>query len=194
MKGYTYFFLFVIFLALLIYFCVVEGIIIRNSRTDSNPERGYIIVLGAKVRGLEPSVSLRHRLEAALSYLNSYPNSKVIVSGGQGADELISEAQCMRDWLTANGIDEARILMENQSSSTLENLNNSKALIIADGGNAEDVAILSSPYHLYRAKLMARSLGMNPAGVACVNGLPCYTVGMYVREAFGVTHLWILGN
>lgn len=194
MKGYLYFFLFVIFIILLVYFIVVEAIIISNASTDSDPGRDYIIVLGAKMKGLEPSVSLRHRLEAALDYLNSYPDAKAVLSGGKGSDELVSEAEGMRTWLVSHGIDESRLILESRSESTQENLEFSKKLIEAEGGDGVNVAVLSSPYHLYRAKLMARNLGMEPCGVVCVNGLPCYTVGMFVREAFGVTHLWLLGD
>ena len=76
----------------------------------------------------------------------------------------------------------------------MENLSNARDIILAEGGSTDDVAILSSNYHLYRAKQMAKSLGMNPVGVASPMGYPVYTVGMFIREAFGVTHLWAFGN
>lgn len=77
----------------LIYFCIVEIPIIANSRTDKDPERKYLVVLGAAVHGSTPSLSMAHRLEGALGYLEAYPDSIAIVSGGQGNGEDISEAQ-----------------------------------------------------------------------------------------------------
>ena len=178
----------------LLYFCAVETLIFSSARTDKNPERSYLVVLGAAVHGRTPSLSLLNRLTGTLNYLENYPGSKVIVCGGQGKGEDISEAQCMKDWLLSRGIAEERILPEDQSTSTMENLSNARDIILAEGGSTDDVAILSSNYHLYRAKQMAKSLGMNPVGVASPMGYPVYTVGMFIREAFGVTHLWAFGN
>lgn len=178
----------------LLYFCAVEALIIKSARTDGDPEKSYLVVLGAAVHGRTPSLSLQNRLYGALSYLENYPESKVIVCGGQGKGEDISEAQCMKDWLLARGIAEQRILPEDRSTSTMENLSNARDIILEDGGSTDDVAILSSNYHLYRAKLMAGSLGMDAVGVASPMGYPFYTLGMFIREAFGVTHLWAFGN
>ena len=108
--------------------------------------------------------------------------------------ENISEALCMHDWLVSSGIEEERLIMEDRSTSTMENLMFSMEKLKENGGTPDDVAILSSNYHLYRAKEMARSLGMDPAGVCCVPGYPIYTLGMFIREAFGLTHLWVFGN
>ena len=178
----------------LLYFCAVETLILSSARTDKNPERSYLVVLGAAVHGRTPSLSLENRLDGALTYLENYPESKVIVCGGQGKGEDISEAQCMKEWLIARGIAGERILTEDLSTSTMENLSNAMDIILAEGGSTDDVAILSSCYHLYRAKQMAKSLGMNAVGVASPIGYPIYTVGMFIREAFGVTHLWAFGD
>lgn len=178
----------------LAYFLFVEALIISNSRTDTDCERPYLIVLGAAVKGDVPSLSLQHRLEGALDYLNRYPESRAVVSGGQGKGEFITEAQCMKDWLTAEGISSDRIYMEGRSTSTDENLSYSWEIIRELGGEKDDIALLSSGYHLYRAKQMAKNLGMDPAGVRGNRGYPIYTLGMFIREAFGVTHLWVFGK
>ena len=106
----------------LIYFCAVEYLVISNARTDQDCERSYLIVLGAAVHGDRPSLSLYHRLSSALDYLNTYPDSKAVLSGGQGKGENISEALCMHDWLVSSGIEEERLIMEDRSTSTMENL------------------------------------------------------------------------
>lgn len=178
----------------LIYFLICEFLIVKDSREDGHPERDYVIVLGAGVRGYEPSLSLVHRLQAVYEYLVTYPDSKAVLSGGKGPGEFISEAQCMFDWLTENGITPDRLIMEDKSTSTMENLTFSKALISSNGGDGVNVAVVSSPYHLCRAKYMARSIGLNPCGVPGSPGYPVYSLGMYIREAFGLTHLWVFGD
>lgn len=178
----------------LCYFCFVEALIISGINFSKSPEKSYLIVLGAAVHGDEPSLALTHRLEGAEKYLNTHPDAVTIVSGGQGEGEKISEAQCMHDWLVARGISEERIIMEDRSTSTDENLRFARDIIEKRGGDINDTAIVSSCYHLYRAGLIARKLGMESAGVSGSLGYPVYTLGMFIREAFGVTHFWIFGD
>ena len=178
----------------LVYFCAVEVPIVKNARTDKDPERDYLVVLGAAVYGDQPSLTLVRRLEGALDYLNTYPDSVAIVSGGMGPGETVTEAQAMHDWLIARGIPEARIVMEPEATSTLENLSKSYDIIRACGDEPEgNVAIVSSAYHLYRAKLISRSLGVEAAGVAAPWGYFFVMLNYFIREAFGVTKLWVLG-
>ncbi len=177
-----------------LYFCAVEVPIIKNARTDKDPEREYLVVLGAAVYGDQPSLTLVRRLEGARDYLNAYPDSVAIVSGGMGKGETVTEAQAMHDWLIANGIPEERVLMEPEATSTLENLSKSYDIIRARGDEPDGkVAVVSSAYHLYRAKLISRSLGVEAAGVAAPWGYFFVMLNYFIREAFGVTKLWILG-
>ena len=179
----------------LIYFCIVEVPIIRNARTDPEPERPYLVVLGAAVYGDQPSLTLVRRLEGALDYLNTYPDSVAIVSGGMGKGETVTEAQAMHDWLLQHGIPEERILMEPKATSTLENLSYSFALIREQGVEPDgNVALVSSAYHLYRAKSMARLKGVEAVGVAAPWGRTMVMLNYFIREAFGVTHLWVFGG
>ena len=179
----------------LIYFCAVELPIIANSRTDKDAKRDYLIVLGAAVHGDVPSLALQHRLEGALSYMYAYPESTAILTGGQGKGENMTEAQCMYDWLLANGVSPDRLIMEPKATSTMENLQFSFDIIRQRGDEPDgNIAIVSSSYHLYRAKCMARLLGAEAAGVAGTMGYPIYMLNCYIREAFGVTHLWVLGR
>ena len=179
----------------LMYFCLVEIPIVANARTDKEPGRKYLVVLGAAVHGSKPSLSLTNRLEGALDYLESYPESVAIVSGGQGQGEDMSEAQAMYDWLTARGVAPERVIMEDKSTSTMENLEFSYGIIRERGDSPIDnVAIVSSSYHLYRAKEMSKKLGVAAAGVAGAPDYPVVTLNFFIREAFGVTHLWVLGD
>lgn len=179
----------------LVYFIIVEIPIIKNSRADEDCGRPYLVVLGAAVHGDVPSLALTNRMRGALEYLNENPNSVVIASGGQGKGENKSEAQAMYDWFTANGVAPERIIMEDKSTSTLENLKNSFAIIRERGDDPEgNVTVVSSAYHLYRAKLYARMLGVEVAGFPGKWDYPIATLNYYIREAFGVTYLWILGK
>lgn len=178
----------------LIYFIIVEIPIIKNARTDKDAERPYLIVLGAAVHGDSASLSLVHRLRGVLDYMEQYPDTVAIVSGGQGKGENITEARCMRDWLVEHGIPEERIIMEDKATSTAENLKFSFELIRALGTEPDgNTAILSSPYHLFRAKQMAKAMGVKAAGVAGHWDYPVLTVNYFIREAFGVTHMWVFG-
>ena len=184
-------------IALTLLLCIVLGVIerpiVKNARTDEDPGRDYLIVLGAAVYGRKPSVSLENRLISAYEYLITYPGSKAVLSGGKGAGEDISEAECMYVWLTERGIDPSRLLLEPDSSDTYENLVNAKAVIEKDGGDTSSVAIVSNTYHLYRAKLLASSLGMDCAGVAGIPGTAVYMCGMFLREAVAVTAYKLFG-
>ena len=177
-----------------VYFWIVEIPIIRSARTDPDPGRPYLVVLGAAVYGDQPSLTLVRRMEGALDYLEAYPESRVVVSGGMGKGENITEAQAMRDWLVARGIAEDRVLMEPKATSTQENLGFSFDIIRSRGDDPDgNVAIVSSSYHLYRAKAMARLQGVEAAGVAAPPGYPMVMLNYFIREAFGVTHLWVFG-
>ena len=172
----------------------VEAPIVAAANRESEADADYVIVLGAAVYGETPSISLRSRMDRAIEYLNTHPDAKVVASGGQGAGEDISEAECMRRYFLAHGVDESRILTESHSTSTMENLTFSRTVIEDDGGSADRVAIVSSGYHLYRATSMAESLGMQAVGLAGADGYPLYMTGMYIREALGVVKLWLFGT
>ena len=120
--------------------------------------------LGARVNGTEPSLSLQTRTNAAVRYLRENPETKVIASGGQGDDEIITEASCIIRLLKEAGIEEERIICEDRATSTAENIRFSYELI--DDPHAT-VGVVTNGYHMFRAKLIARSHGEHPvSGVA----------------------------
>lgn len=179
----------------LIVFTIFEIPVVRDAHTDTDAHPGTIIVLGAGVNGSTPSLSMCNRLDAALAYLNANPAATVIVSGGQGPGEDITEAKAMADYLTAHGIDSARIVQEDRSRTTRENLENSFAILRARGGDpADGVGIVTSEYHLYRAKRMARSLGADPAGIAAETTLPSMRINYFIREAVAAAYMQLAGT
>ncbi|MFJ6209023.1 YdcF family protein [Lysinibacillus sp. NPDC092081] len=156
----------------------------------ANGAATYMIVLGAKVNpGGVPSLSLKNRLEEAVKYLNKYPHVKVIVSGGQGADEDRTEASVMLKYLQDNGIDTNRILVENQSTSTYENLLFSKELLPK---GTKEITILSNDFHLKRAKYLAESLGFE-VDVVAAKTPKSVEVKLNLRERAALLKTYIIG-
>ncbi len=175
-------------------FAVSEANVVKNARTEERAAQAkYLIVLGAGVNGSTPSLSLRNRLDAALAFLEENPASVAVVTGGQGSGEDLTEAECMRLWLTERGIAPERIISEPRAENTRENLEFSFALIRErEGGSVpEPVAVVSSEYHLLRAKMQAEKLGVDCAGVAARTTLPVLRINYFIREAFGAAYEFV---
>ena len=175
------------------YFCVVESFIIKDARTETDTPADYIIVLGAGVNGTVPSLSLRDRLVGTYDYMTLNPNCIAIVSGGQGEGEDITEALCMRDWLVNKGISPDRIIMEDQSTCTLENLQNSIAIIDSLPIKDPVIGMVSSEYHLHRAKRLAGYVGIDVIGIAARTSYPTVAANYFIREAFAMTEQYVFG-
>ena len=139
-----------------------------------------VIVLGCKVKGTTPSLMLRRRLEAAATYLSEHETAFCIVSGGQGPGESISEAQAMQTYLTAHGIAADRILLEDQSTDTAENIANSKA-ILEQQGLPLQVTLITDGFHQYRAHLLAEQNGLEAWSVSGATR-PILVPTYWVRE------------
>lgn len=160
-----------------------------------------VLILGAGVDGTQPSLTLARRLDAALGYLANKPDVPVIVSGCQGAGEEISEAECMARYLSARGVDEARIWKEEQASSTRTNFLYSLALMEERGvDTGAPFAVVTSDYHIARSRYIARHAGVEPDGTVMVSStLPqsayyaLLTANFYVREAFAFANELLLG-
>ncbi|GGE73152.1 YdcF family protein [Priestia taiwanensis] len=120
-------------------------------------EADYLIVLGAGIRGDEPSLSLKYRLDTASEYMKESPTTKVIVSGGKGNSHAYSEAEVMEKYLVSNGISAERIIQEDKATNTQENISFSKELLPDDATN---IVLVSSNYHVARAKLLAERQGL----------------------------------
>ncbi|MDD5947315.1 MAG: YdcF family protein [Oscillospiraceae bacterium] len=151
-----------------------------------------VIVLGCKVNGTAPSRMLKERINAAYTYLCENPELPVIVSGGQGSDEAISEATCMQQQLIAMGIAPQRIFCEEKSTSTAENIQFSKAILEQQGLQGEYM-LVTDGFHQYRAQNLAKQYDMRCGAVSADTVwylLPTY----WVREWFGIFHAWVFGN
>lgn len=170
-------------------FSFLETEVIRWSKTDNESEVAGVIVLGAGVNGTVPSLSLRVRLETALEYIADKPDIPIVVTGSQGPGEDISEARCMADWLIAHGVDEDRILIEDQADNTRENIAFSRAMLSEKGyDTTTQFAIVSSDYHLCRAAMYWEIPGMIPVAAKMPERYQksLLTVNYYIREAFAL--------
>lgn len=145
-------------------FLNVEGLIISGFFQAGEENLDYVIVLGAQMKANGPSKILKARLDEAIAYLEKNPETKVIVSGGQGSDEPVSEAEGMKKYLVQNGIEESRILMEDKSVNTNQNLKFSAEYINI---KEEHIGIVTSNFHIYRSVKLAKKLGYkNVCGIA----------------------------
>ena len=165
------------------------GTIARSAQGTESAQADYLIVLGCQVQGTVPSRMLRQRINAAADYLRTYPDALCIVSGGQGPGEDISEAACMYEQLTAAGIAPDRIILEDQATSTMENLRFSLELM-EPGATA---AIVSNEFHLYRAGQMAQMLGLDAALIPADTEFPILRTSYFLREIFAVWKFHLLG-
>ena len=155
----------------------------------------YIVVLGCGVNGTVPSLSLQNRIDAAYAYLHANPDAICVVSGGQGPDEDITEAACMKRELVDMGINADRIWEEDRSTSTKENLAFSLAVIETKAGSRpETIGIISSEYHLYRASLLAADQGVTAVGIPAKTSWFTLWLNYHMREIVAVWAYFIFGG
>lgn len=202
--------------AFFVIFVVVEAAMGFHFFSLQKYSTDYAIVLGARVQGDRPGKSLEYRLEKALEYAKVHPNTIMILSGGQGEGELVSEAGLMYDYLLENGIPAYQMIKEENSHSTYENLVYSKLLIearekerretlrkiMAEAGYLVPpdeevtirVAVITSNFHVMRAEGIAKKIGMgNVVGIAAKSD-PVLFVHFCVRECFAILKDKFVGN
>ena len=138
-----------------------------------------------------PSKALQYRLDEAIVYLEENPDTKAIVSGGQGKDEYISEAQGMYDYLVAKGIDPDRIIQEEQSENTFQNLTYSAEFLDKEHNS---VGIVSNNFHIFRAVKIARKAGYQEVYGIAAKGEPFLQLNNMMREFLGVLKDFLAGN
>lgn len=146
---------------------ILSSLILKeiDSKIDTNMNYDYVIILGAGLEGDQVSQRLRIRLDTAIEIIKE-KNIKIIVSGGKGPDEEISEAEAMFRYLIKNGISKNRIIKEDKSTSTQENIKLSDTLMKMDNPN---VIIVTSDYHMYRSKMLGKRIGWSVSGKSGIN-------------------------
>ena len=170
---------------------ILCSLILSGISTEEKQNLDYIIVLGAQVREDGPSTILQDRLDAALSYLQENPETICIVSGGQGVNEPLSEAEGMSDYLIAHGILSERILLEDTSRNTVENIRNSKELISNSDGS---VGIVTNNFHVFRAVQIAKAQGLGDVYGISAYSHPLNLPNNVLRECCGILKDWLFRN
>ncbi|MFS0782103.1 YdcF family protein [Bacillus sp. 1P06AnD] len=171
------------------YIAILQWKISSAGKTPIPDDTGYLMILGTKVNGETPSPALNERIHTTARYLKAHPKTIAIASGGKGPNEGISEALAISNALQGLGIEENRIIQENQSSSTKENIAFSKKLIPISA--KQSGAIVSNKFHLYRALSIAEDNGLQ------MTGLPAKTpnsakLKLYIREYLAITKYYVL--
>lgn len=183
----------------LVSFVIIEGMIISQMHIEGPDNLNYIIVLGAQVYKNGPSPVLTFRLDKAYEYLVKNPDTRCIVTGGKGYNEPFTEASCMADYLVKRGINSERIILEDQSTTTAQNLTNSMKLIAADTINhvsdshnsgstntnsTNTIGILTNDFHMFRAMQIAKAQKIpNAYGISC-SSTKVYLPNNMFREYF----------
>lgn len=174
----------------IVYIMILQIFMYRYSHMELPSRADYLIVLGARVKGEAPSLSLRYRINTAAQYLEDNSQTIAIVSGGKGNGENMSEAEVMKLELIEHGIPEHRILMEDKSTSTEENIAFSKTFIPA---KAKKGLIVTNDYHVYRAVSVARKAGLSVQGLAADTPKRAL-IQSYIREYVALTVYFIKGR
>lgn len=165
-------------------FVICQGCILTQFFSKGEPGADYIIVLGAQMRDWGPSVVYKARLDSAIEYLNDNPDTKVIVTGGQGANESVSEGEGGKTYLLEQGIAEDRIIVESESLDTDQNISN--ALNLVEVTADTKIGIVTNNFHVFRGVMIAKRYTD-----ADVTGIAAFTEYQYlpnnmVRETFGI--------
>lgn len=171
----------------LIYICFLQFKIIQYARTPIPQNADYLIILGTRVDKNQASASLKNRIDAAATYLKKNTNTIAIASGGKGPNESISEAAVIKQELMARDIKAKRIIIEDHSSRTVENIKFSKKLILS---NQKTGIVVSNYFHLYRARIIAEDKGLDlyalPAKTP-VSEVPKW----YIREYLAISKYYL---
>lgn len=176
----------------LVSFISIEILIFQSLKLSDETQVKYAVILGAGVKGEEPSATLKRRLDTGLEYLNKNPNTKIIASGGLGKEATLTEAEVMKRYLIAHGIDASRILKEEKSTTSDENLRYTKELLTSlYGEDAPEILIITSDYHMYRVKHIAERY------YSKVYGIPSETpnlvmINYAIREYLAVLKMLML--
>lgn len=175
------------FVVLLASFLLIYGF-----NDNVNHKEDAIIVLGAAVHGKTPSVSLADRLDTAVEYHKQNPDAVIVVSGGKGPQEEISEAEAMKNYLIKKGVNKTKIIKEEKSTSTLENFKFSKEILDKTFSKNYSTAYITNEYHIYRASGISKIAGFNNATHTHSNTRWYALATGTLRECIAVLKYWII--
>ncbi|MCL2873784.1 MAG: YdcF family protein [Defluviitaleaceae bacterium] len=183
-------------------FCVLAGSLfifgtmvflgIYGSISTATFNEDAVIVLGAGIKGETIPRMLAHRLDRAVEYSVQNPYAVIVVSGGLGSEADITEALAMKRYLVANGVPEERIIKEEESTSTFENLAFSKEILDTVFDEQYKIVIITNNFHIFRSVQLARSLGLDVNHCGAVVDVISVPIN-FSREVAAVFQMWVFG-
>lgn len=183
---------FLFLFGVLVYAGLFVFVAVSGYTDGAKGDENALIVLGAGVHGERVSNVLARRLQAALGAWQASPDAYIVVTGGQGPGEDIPEALAMQRWLEARGVPAEKIIMEDKSTSTEENLAFAKRLLAEKGvDDAQPVAVVTNAFHCYRAGQYAEKLGFSDVRTVPATMTPISILPSYLREVLAILYLWV---
>lgn len=183
---------YLIYTGLLFMFGILLFIGIYGQHDTISGKEDAIVILGAGVNGETVTLPLMQRLDKGIACWKENPNAVIVVTGGQGAQERITEAIAMERYLLSKGIPQVVIFKEEQATSTYENFTYSKEMLDRYFNRSYQIAFITNDFHIYRASALAKIAGLNYTHAHAP--LEWYTMPMaYLREFLAVLKLWVFG-
>ncbi len=177
-------------------FAALLGAVLHGSYDHVQGDPQIMVILGCQVKSWGPSILLQDRLDKALDYLEEHPDMTVVVSGGQGPDEHITEAQAMYDYLVAHGVNGEQILLEEESHNTVQNLKYTRELLESGGYDlTADIVVVSNGFHLTRVQMLWERVwgsGDNLSTLAAPSSHVPSRLKMYIREPIALVKSFVL--
>ncbi len=152
-----------------------------------------IVVLGAGIRGDKVTYPLKTRLDKAIEYHHKNPDALIVVSGGKGYQEIVTEGYAMEKYLLENGVDPHVIIKEEKAASTEENMRFSKEILDKHFDYDYKTVVITNNFHIYRAASVAAKEGYKNvthmhSSIQWYNLIPCY-----LRESLAILKMWVVG-
>ncbi|MGH4052724.1 MAG: YdcF family protein [Clostridium sp.] len=168
---------------------IIESLIIQSAIVKNKQKSDYLVILGAGLRGEVPSTALFQRLYTSLEYIKINPNVKIVVTGGKGSGESITEAEAMKRFLIKHGVSEDLILKEEKSTNTFENMKFTSDIVnkLEKKDNIK-VTIVTNNFHVLRAKFLAQRQGLK------AYGFPAPLHPMLVPTCFAREYLAVINS
>lgn len=183
------------FAVFLVSLVCIEGVILAGEHADpAAAQADYVLVLGGGLIVDRPSATLASRLDIACDFLTAHPDARAILCGGQGPDEAMAEGDAMKAYLVARGIAADRLLTETASTSTIENIANARALYLDPLEPMPRTAVITSEFHLARARRLMAAEGLDPVGLPAPTPYRSLSLVYHLREYCSVLGLMVTGR
>lgn len=190
-KGLLRILKYVMLAALVFMLCLIAFLVYEGRSGSVTYKEDAVIVLGAAIHGDQVSRSLAHRLDKTVEYSEKNPNSIIVVSGGQGPQEAVTEASAMETYLVGKGISKERIIKEEKATSTYENFKYSREQLDSHFSGSYTCVYVTNDFHLYRSGCNAKLAGIQAKGLGAYTDW--YNVpASYLRESLATIKFWIL--